>query len=283
MARKFFSGLLIALSAIFLVLSLVGIGAIWFYNGRLTREVTSRLTDIDNQMAQAQTTLQSSEKELQRALRIVDAAQAALDKLKKQTNTAGNLVDSIKSTLDDQLLPELRTTRERINTARTTLQSLQSILTGVSNFVPGLDLKSPDKVLTDLISSTQSLDTDIANAEGLATQASTFVSDTSYLLGGDLTETRTSLQTFLAAIQDYEKKIASWREQDKTVLEGAPRWIRETSIGLTIFLIWFALSQFGLLLHGLSLQAGGDPLAVLRSERSSQPLLQNETDLELEE
>jgi predicted PurR-regulated permease PerM len=98
MARKILAGILIALSAIFLVLSLVGIGAIWFYHGRLTDEVTSRLTDIDNQMAQAQTTLQSSEKELQRALRIVDAGQAALDKLKKQTNTAGNLVDTIKST-----------------------------------------------------------------------------------------------------------------------------------------------------------------------------------------
>jgi hypothetical protein len=127
------------------------------------------------------------------------------------------------------------------------------------------------------------LDTDIANAEGLATQASTFVSDTSYLLGGDLTETRTSLQNFLSSIQDYERKIGGWREQEESILEGAPKWINEASIALTIFLLWFALSQFGLLLHGLSLQAGGDPLVVLRRERVSKPLLKNERDLELEE
>ncbi len=59
MARKIFSGILIALSAIFLVLSVVGIGAIWFYNEPLTREVTSRLGEIDAQLAQAETTLQS--------------------------------------------------------------------------------------------------------------------------------------------------------------------------------------------------------------------------------
>jgi hypothetical protein len=109
------------------------------------------------------------------------------------------------------------------------------------------------------------------------------VSDTSYLLGGDLTETRSSLQNFLLAIQDYEKRIGGWRAQEKSILEAAPRWIREASIGLTIFLIWFALSQFGLLLHGLSLQAGGDPFAVLRREKRINPLLKNERDLELEE
>ena|SRR6266487_3716197 len=283
MARKIFSGILIALSAIFLVLSVVGIGAIWFYNEPLTREVTSRLREIDTEMAQAETTLQSSEKELQRALRIVDAAQTALEKLTQQSNSAENLFDSIQSTLDDQLLPELKTTRQRINTARTTLENLQSILASVSGFIPGVDLNAPTKVLTDLITSTRSLDTEIANVETLAKQASTFVSDTSFLLGGDLTETRDSLQNFLVSIQDYEKKIAGWREQDKTLLEGAPKWIDQASIILTIFLVWFGLSQFGLLLHGLNIQAGGDPLMVLRKERRRNPLLKNERDLELEE
>ncbi len=283
MARKIFSGILIALSAIFLVLSVVGIGAIWFYNEPLTREVTSRLREIDTEMAQAETTLQSSEKELQRALRIVDAAQTALEKLTQQSNSAENLFDSIQSTLDDQLLPELKTTRQRINTARTTLENLQSILASVSGFIPGVDLNAPTKVLTDLITSTRSLDTEIANVETLAKQASTFVSDTSFLLGGDLTETRDSLQNFLVSIQDYEKKVAGWREQDKTLLEGAPKWIDQASIILTIFLVWFGLSQFGLLLHGLNIQAGGDPLMVLRKERRRNPLLKNERDLELEE
>jgi hypothetical protein len=32
---------------------------------------------------------------------------------------------------------------------------------------------------------------------------------------------------------------------------------------LTFFLLWFGFSQFGLLLHGLSLWKGGNPLQVL--------------------
>ncbi len=111
-------------------------------------------------------------------------------------------------------------------------------------------------------------------------QASTFVSDTSYLLGGDLTETRASLQNFLVSVQDYEKKVTYWREQDQRLIAGAPRWIDETSIALTLFLLWFALSQFGLLLHGLNLRAGGDPLAGLRRKPSIPP--EEDIDLELE-
>ena len=267
MARKILSGILIALSAIFLALSVVGIGAIWFYNKPLTSEVTGRLREIDAELAQAQATLQSSEKELQRALQIVDGAQTALEKMAKQTGSAESLFDSIQSTIDDQLLPDLKTTRQRIDSARTTLESLQSVLKSVSGFIPGVDLNAPAKTLSDLIASTHSMDTEIANVEGLATQASTFVSDTSFLLGGDLTETRTSLKNFVSYIQDYEKKVAGWRTQDKDLLQKAPGWINQASIILTVFLLWFGLSQFGLLLHGLSIQRGEDPLDVLRKKR----------------
>jgi uncharacterized phage infection (PIP) family protein YhgE len=220
---------------------------------------------------------------LQRALGIVDGAQAALEKLTAQSNSAGGLLDNIQSTLDDRLLPELKTTRGRIEEARTTLTNLQSVLRGISSFIPGVDLNIPNTTLRDLIASAESIDTEIANMEMLATQASTFVSDTSYLLGGDLTQTRDSLQSFLSAIQEYEKKVAGWRGQATDVMEKAPRWIDQASIILTVFLSWFGLSQFGLLLHGRAVQRGVDPFRPWQRPRQPNPLIKDERDLELEE
>jgi hypothetical protein len=283
MVRRIFAGILILLSTIFLVLSIVGIGAIWYYNEPLTRETTGQLTEVDGELALAEATLKSSEKELQRALRIVDTTQEALEKLSEQTNSAGNVLDNIQSTLDDRLLPELKTTRSRIDEARATLENLQTVLTSVGSFIPGVDLNVPTRLLTDLVASARSLDTEIANMEVLATQASTFVGDTSYLLGGDLTETHESLQTFLSSIQDYEKKVARWREQATYVLENAPKWIDQASIILTIFLLWFALSQFSLLQHGLEMQRGVASFLVIRQSPHPNPLMKNERDLELEE
>jgi chromosome segregation ATPase len=264
MARNIFSWILIVLSGIFLALSVGGILAVWIYNEPLTREANGRLEAIERELALAQATLQSSQLELARALRIVDATETALEKLTQQTSSAESLFESIQSTLDERLLPELKTTRNRIVSARGTLENLQSVLGGISSFIPGVDLSLPDRILSDLIASTRSLDTEIANVEVLAQQASLFVSDTSYLLGGDLTETRESLQSFLVSIQDYQKKVTLWRAQVSDLREGAPRWMDQASTALTIFLLWFGLSQFGLILHGLSMLRGDDPLRVLR-------------------
>jgi chromosome segregation ATPase len=264
MARKILAWILIILGSLFLVLSVAGIFAVWIYNEPLTQQVTAQLSDIDSQLAQAETTLQSSEQELARALRIVDAAQTTLEKLTQQTSSAASLFDNIQGTLDDRLLPELKTTRTRIESARTSLESLQSVLTGVSNFIPGMDLSAPGKVVSDLIASTKSLDTEIANVESVAQQASTFVSDTSFLLGGDLSGTRKSLQNFLTAIQEYQQKVAGWRQQTADLKENTPKWIDQASIALTIFLFWFGVSEFGLLLHGLNMRRGADPLLGLK-------------------
>jgi chromosome segregation ATPase len=260
MARKILAWILIILGTLFLVLSIAGIFAVWIYNEPLTQKVTAQLSDIDGQLAQAESTLKNSELELARALRIVDAAQSSLEKLTQQTSSAASLFDNIRSTLDDQLLPELKTTRSRIQSARSSLESLQSVLTGVGNFIPGLDLSAPGKVVSDLIASTKSLDTEIVNVEAMTQQASTFVSDTSFLLGGDMSSTRASLQSFLTSIHEYQKKVADWRQQASDLKESAPGWIDQASIALTIFLIWFGISQFGLLLHGLNTLRGADPL-----------------------
>ena len=265
MATKILAWTLIILSSIFLLLSVAGIVAAWVYNEPLTQKTTSQLKEIEGQLAQVQTTLASSRVELERALRIVDATEKVLEKLAEQSTSAENLLGGIQGTLDDKLLPDLKATRERLNAARTSLESLQSALKGISSFIPGVNLGAPEKILTDLIDSTKSLDSDIANAETVAQQASTFVGDTSYLLGGDLTETRSSLEGFLAAIKEYEQKVKDWRTQVADLIERSPKWIDQTSIGLTIFLLWFGLSQFGLLLHGFSLRRGKNPLHVMRS------------------
>ena len=268
MANKFFSGALIVLGSIFLLLSLVGMIAAWAYNEPLTREATKRLTEINTELSQAQMGLQSSQQELERALRIVDASEKALEKLTDQSTGAKNLLESIQGTLDDRLLPELKTTRERLLAANKALESLRNTLAGLGSLL-SIDLNVPDKILTDLIASANSLDSEIASIELVAQQASTFLSDSSFLLGGDLSETRKSLEAFLATTQEYDKKVTEWRKQVADLIEKTPKWIDQASIILTIFLFWFGLSQFGLILHGLSIRRGHNPFDVLRRRPAS--------------
>jgi len=263
MLRKIPAYLLIALSLILLLASLAGIAAAWIYNEPLTERAISQLNRVDDELMLAQETLDSTHAELERALRFVDAAQTALEKLAEQSDSAESLFEGIQSSLDDRLLPELKTTRERINAARAALENLRGLLHTLS-VIPLIGIDFPDQILTDLIDSAGTIDSEIANAEEIAQRASTFVSDTSYLLGGDLTETRDSLQDFLKAVEEYQAKVADWRAQIADLIQTLPVWIDRTSIGLTVFLFWFGLSQFGLFLHGRVILLGENPLDVLR-------------------
>ena len=267
MTRNILAWLLIVLSTIFLLTSIVGMGAAWFYNEPLTDEAISQLQKVDGELAQAETTLDSTHTELERALRLVDTAQTALEKLATQSETAESILDGIQDSLDNRLLPELKTTRERINTARNTLENLRGLLETISA-LPFVGIEIPDKIVTDLIASADAIDAEIAHAEDVAKSASTFVSDTSYLLGGDLTETRDSLQNFIAAVENYQAKVEDWRTQVADLIARMPKWIDNISIGLTIFLFWFGLSQFGLLLHGRMILLGENPWEVLMRKNS---------------
>jgi uncharacterized phage infection (PIP) family protein YhgE len=264
MARKIFSGILIGLSALLLIASIAGIVAAWIYNEPLTLEGVTRLKEVDSNLAQIQTDLGLARGEVERALRILDSAETALASLTQKTSDATSILEDVSATLDDQLIPGLKSTRDSITQVRGTLEDLRASLTEL-NSIPFIDINIPgDELLASMLSGLDSLDAEVADVEDLATRVSTFVNDTSYALGGDFSETRTNLENLLAVLKDYDAQIDGWRTQVQDVTESLPRWLDNASIIITVFLLWFGFSQFGLLLHGLSLWQGGNPLASLR-------------------
>jgi len=266
MTRKILAGILVVVASILLIASMIGIGLAWIYNEPLTREAAARLGEIDAELAQIQSDLQNAKLEVERALRIIESAEKALESLTEQTTDAKQLLEEVNSTLDDKLIPGLETTRGKIGQVRATLEDLRGALEQV-NTLPFVDLNLPgDELLANIIAGVDSLDSEIANVQELAQKASTFISDTSYLLGGDFNETKQHLQDLLKVLGDYDAKVIDWRSQLATLIESIPHWIDNASIGLTIFLLWFGFSQFGLILHGLNIRRGANPLDVLKRE-----------------
>ena len=262
--RKILIGALIVLSSIFLILSLLGISLAWIYNEPLTRETVSRLQDVDSQLEEIQTDLRNAKAEVERALRIIQSAEDALASLTQQTTDAKTLLEDVNATLDDKLIPGLEATRTNITEVRNTLEDLRATLKQV-NELPFINLNIPgDELLLSIIDQVDSLDSEIVGVQDLAQRASTFISDTSYLLGGDFKETKQQLEDLVVVLTDYDQKTADWRTQIATIVESAPRWIDNASLSLTLGLLWFGFSQFGLILHGLGMMRGIDPLDVLR-------------------
>lgn len=230
--------------------------------------MVGRLEAVDAELELAETTLKHSKQEIERTLRIVNATEAALEKF--TLNDPQKFFEDVQSTLDEGLVPELETARERLVAARDSLERLRVTLFGL-NLVPFLQINIPDKILTDLIDSADAMQSQVDDVSLLARQASAFLDDASYLLSGDFTETKESLEFFLAAIDEYEQKISTWRADLAAWIELFPIWVDRASILLTVFLLWFGFSQFGLILHGLGLRRGDDPLEALREALKKPP------------
>lgn len=272
MVRKILYGALIATSILLLLLGLVGIGAAWAYNEPLTHEGVSRLNDVDRELAQAQSALQNANVELTRALRIIEGAESALAALAKTTTRAQETLQGVGEALDERLIPGLRTARDKIDQVKLALQDVLTTLNTI-NSLSFLNLEIPgEELLTGLLEAAGTLDAEIANIEDVADQASTFLADVEYVLGGDLGETRQSVEELLTVVTAYEAKIGGWRGQVEQLISGLPGWVDQACVALTVFFLWFGLSQIGLLLHGLAGYRGGNPLAALRSRKDPEPL-----------
>ena len=266
MARKILGGTLIVLSLSLLILSLIGVGGIWYYKKPLTNGSVAKLTNVEYQLEQAQTALQNAQGELVRALRFVDSAEKALESLSEQTAVAKEFLDTVTGVLDKTIKPSLATSREKIDEAQKTMDDLNASIEAL-NRIPFVNIQIPDQgILSSFTGIMDSLEGEIARVEDIADQASTFLGDTSYLMGGDLQETRDNIKDLQAVIDEYEKQIGDWREQLARGIASLPDWINRVSIYLTIFLVWFSFSQLGLVLHGLTIYRGGNPLGALRSK-----------------
>ena len=264
MARKIITGVWLALCGILFVLSLIGVVLVWKYKQPLTDEITTRLTNIENELSQAQTALQNAQGELERALRFVDSAEEALQSFSEQTVFVKEFLDTVTEVLDETIKPSLATSRDKIDEAQKTMDDLRASVEAL-NRIPFVNLKVPDDgILNSFVEIMDSLEGEIIRVDDIAQQASTFLSDSSYLMGGDLSETRDNIKELQIVVDEYEGKIGIWRGQLATLKAEFPGWIQRTAIGLTIFLLWFALSQFGLILHGLAVLRGENPLMVLR-------------------
>lgn len=264
MKRKILAGVLVGLSSIILLASLVGMVLAWVYNEPLTLEATTRLSEAETQLTQIQTDLRKAKEEVERALRIILSAEDALSELTQQAGDAKELLEQVNKTLDNDLIPGLEDTRTKLTDVRAILEDLRKALKQL-NSLPFVNFEVPgDDVIANIINGVDSLDTEIVDVQDLAKRASTFISDTSYLIGGDFQTTKQNLQDLLVVLKGYDAKLTGWLEQVRMLKESAPKWIDNASLSLTVVLLWFAFSQLGLILHGLSIWYGENPWDVLK-------------------
>ncbi|MBT3321577.1 MAG: hypothetical protein HN392_04750 [Anaerolineae bacterium] len=252
MIEKVLSGTLIVLSILFFILGAIGIGATWYYDKPLTDEAIAQLTEVDDELEQAENALVAAQGELKQAMRMVESAEETLESFSEQREEALKFLGAVTGLLDDTITPSLETSKEKLAEVQENLADLRATVE-LFNKIPFVDIELPDAGALDFfVEVTDSFEEEIDNVGEMAEEASTFLSDASYLLGGDLEETKGNIENLMVVVNDYEEKISEWRIEIEKLIENLPDWAARLSALISIFLIWFVFSQLGLFLHGLT-------------------------------
>ncbi len=253
MKKRILGGTLVVLSIMMLVLSLTGVGAIAFYNQPFTDDLLGKLNKVNDELLMAQESLGNAQQELQRALRIVENAEEALQDLSKQREQAKGFLDAVDSMLTETIIPNIEGSKEKIADAKKTFDDIRTTIINL-NRIPFIEIEVPDEgLLTYFEEIIVSLETEVDNVGEMAEEASLFLNDTSYLLGGDLAETKENIYNLADVIEEYEQKVRIWQAQAEVLIAETPRRVDLASALFAIFLLWVAFSQAGLVLHGISL------------------------------
>lgn len=262
MRQRVLGGTLIILSSLLFLLALIGIGSAWYYNEPLTNQSIAKLTEADDELEQAENALEDAQGELTRALRMVESAEESLESYKEQREEAVEFLDAVNGLLDDKISPSLETSKEKLAEVQEMLDNLYEKIETL-NKIPFVEIDLPEKEsLSYFVELTDTLEEEINNVSEMANTASTFLDDATYLLGGDLSETKENIQNLMVVLDDYEAKVDKWRTDIAQWTEKLPRWLDLLSASIAVLLLWFAFSQIGLFLHALAMWRNEKPLGL---------------------
>lgn len=258
-AKQPLSFALMIASVIFLLLSMAGIALVWVFNQQVRSDLLPRLDTIESDLRLAQNDLQFVKTELDQVQQQIDLLQTALDTLGIDGAASLQAIADLVGRLESTLTPIITAVAERVQDLRDALTTLKETVERL-NQLPLINLDIPGvEQLEEAAANLGSLQETIEGGGEKVSQASTITQDTVTALTTGFAELEASAQNLSAALAGYDAKISAYLVEIDALQASLPRWANWAAAGLTILLVWLAVSQVALFTLSWSLYAGKDP------------------------
>ncbi len=172
------------------------------------------------------------------------------------------MVDEISKLMTTDLPNTIKSTESSLRTAQDSAKVIDSVLSTLSS-IPligsgiGYNPQVPlDQALGQVADSLTDLPDSFANmADSLKASSSnleTFQADLS-VMAESIGEIEKSVAQYESVVGNYQKSLDNLNANLSNIKGSLPNMVRSAMIGLTIFLVWMVIVQFGLLTQGLEL------------------------------
>jgi peptidoglycan hydrolase CwlO-like protein len=258
--NKIVGVLLILASIIGLVFSIGGIVALQKIKPDLTTSITNGVKLISVTLVATAQGLEITQKSLKSSVDSISALQSTIQATAKTLGSTQPLLDNISKLMEEELPKTIRATGQSLKTAQESSAVIDSVLMMLSNvpifgipYNPEISLSTAlgevaqtlDGLPEKFIAMQKDLENTGDNLQVVEADMETVVST----IGG----IQSSVSQYESVLKGYQDSLAQVQKQLDALVKNLPTYINILVIALTVFLVWMAIAQLGLLTQGWEL------------------------------
>jgi hypothetical protein len=261
-ARRIVAAIVIALSVLMLALSVVGIVGTWVARARLSSSILGVLTAVETRLDTVDQGLDRADAVLTEARDEVAAVQESVEALGADVEQNKPVVTVISNTMGAELAPLVNTTREVVRTAREAVVAVNSTVEAL-NAMPFVSVPAPElAVLNKLSDDLAALEATVQETRvAIDRRRSELVRGTVSVVIAPIAKIDRGLEGAQATVGQYVRQVAEVQARVAAAKSAISSGLTMTAVVITLVLLWAALSQVGLLVHGLYFFSNRDLLA----------------------
>lgn len=265
--KKILAGIVIAVSIIGIAICLTGIYFSWSFNTPVTEAIEGVLTGVERFLMVTDGGLGRLNEglgEADAAVTIIEGAVVEAGDTINQTNIAFEILDA---TVGDTLFPKIE------NMAGTAVAIADAVVAfndtlEAANEIPFVDIPTLTPQLEELATEIEAIRADVqATRDELQAIKEENVAKPVNAITDKTSKISTGLGQVQTAVSEGQAKVNQTLENVGVTKSKVARTIDLISITITVLLLWLILAQVSLIVQGLGVFKGHNPLDLIRAYR----------------
>ncbi len=256
-------GILLILAAIIgLVFSIGGIIVFRQVEPNLTAGIQNTIDLLSSTLETTAQGLVVTNAALESTVQTISALEQTVQTIATTVKSSTPMVGEISKLLENELPSTINATETSLRSAQESAQVIDSLLGTLSslpligaslNYDPNLPLSDAlgnvASSLEDLPESLAGMQTSLADT---TSNLETFEADLS-VMASSIGEIENSVSQYTAVLEGYLTSIKGLQIQMKALKTNIPTYIHYMVLGITVFFVWMAIAQLGLMTQGWEL------------------------------
>ncbi len=261
-----------------LIFSIAGLMLVWRVESQVTTDMQNFVDVLSQTLETTGQGLTITQQALKSSVDIVSTLQTTVQTTAKTIKSSGPMVDEISKLMTADLPNTVKSTESSLRTAQNSAKVIDSVLSTLSS-IPligsgiGYNHQVPlnqalGQVADSLTHLPDSFATMADSLKNTSSNLDTFQADLT-VMAASIGEIEKSVAQYESVVGGYQKSISELNSKLSAFKSNLPNIVRSVVIGLTIFLVWMAIVQFGLFAQGWELIFEAKPTKIKEPEKEA--------------